>query len=119
MAELATQEAPKAADRIGSYGAFWPYYLREHAKPGTRQIHYVGTTLMLLAFATFIVTGNVLWLLATPIAGYGFAWVGHFFIEHNRPATFKYPLWSFISDLRMYFTWLAGRLAGELKSAGV
>ena len=116
MADVTPQEH---SSRIATYRAFWPYYLREHAKPATRQIHYVGTTLMLASFIALVVTGNILWLLAMPIAGYGFAWFGHFFVEHNKPATFKYPFWSFISDLRMYFTWLAGGLSPELKNAGV
>lgn len=77
-------------DRITSYGEFWPYYLREHAKPATRAWHYVGTTLALASLGAFVATGK-LWLLAVMLAaGYGLAWIGHFFVEANLPATFRH-----------------------------
>ena len=104
---------------ITSYREFWPYYLREHAKPGTRAIHYAGTGLASAAFIGVIATGR-LWLAPIAlVAGYGPAWIGHFFIEKNRPATFTYPFWSLISDYRMAFSWVTGRLAAELTKAGV
>ncbi len=107
-------------ERITSYRAFWPYYLREHAKPGTRAIHYCGTGLVLLLALGAIASGGAWHLLVlTPLAGYGPAWVAHFFVEKNRPATFRYPLWSLVSDFRMFFTWLFGALPRELEKAGV
>lgn len=106
-------------NRIKSYGEFWPFYLQEHAKPVTRVWHYLGTTLALLSLAALIVTGDWPWLLGALLIGYGPAWIGHFFVEKNKPASFKYPLWSFISDFRMYFAFLSGRLGGELERAGV
>ena len=66
-----------------------------------------------------LATGHWRWALAMPLAGYGFAWVGHFAVEKNRPATFTYPLWSLVSDLRMWALWLAGRLGAELVKAGI
>ncbi len=106
------------ARAITRYADFWPYYLREHAKPQTRALHYAGTALTFVALAAGIVW-SAWWLLAIPLAGYGFAWGAHFGVEKNRPATFTYPLWSLGSDYRMFFLWLTGRLGPHLKQAGV
>lgn len=106
-------------NRIESYSDFWPYYLREHGKPATRAWHYLGTSLALACLAALVITGNWAWLLAGLVAGYGPAWIAHFFVEKNRPATFKYPFWSLASDFRMYFCFLAGRMGQELERAGV
>ena len=105
--------------KITTYGEFWPYYLHEHSRPGTRAIHYVGTSLAVASLVAAIVTGNPWLLVVMLFAGYGPAWIGHFFIEHNRPATFTYPFWSLISDFRMALTWATGGLENELLKAGV
>ncbi|HEX4156878.1 MAG TPA: DUF962 domain-containing protein [Rhizomicrobium sp.] len=107
------------SEPIKRYSEFWPYYLREHAKPGTRGMHYLGTGLATAALIAALTTRKW-WLLPLALlAGYGPAWIGHVFVEKNRPATFKYPLWSLASDYRMAFIWVTGRLGAELGKAGV
>ena len=102
-----------------SFTDFWPFYLREHSRPRTRALHYAGTTLVIAAALFAILSGRWLWLLAIPLAGYGFAWLAHFAVEKNRPATFTYPLWSLAADFKMWWLWLTGRLGAELERAGV
>ena len=77
---------------------FWPYYLQEHARPGTRAMHYAGTSLVVALVASAPLLGGWWLALALPLAGYGFAWAGHGLSERNRPATFRYPLWSLRAD---------------------
>jgi len=90
-------------DRIKTYKEFYGYYLNEHSKKGTRILHYIGTTLAAICLVMLVVTMEWKWLGFGLVVGYLFAWIGHFFVEKNRPATFKYPLWSFISDWRMWY----------------
>ena len=106
------------AERFSTYRAFWPHYLREHARPATRFIHFAGTLCGIAVLIAAIVTG-IWWLFPLAlVAGYGPAWIAHGVIERNRPATFRYPVWSFVSDFRMFGLWLAGRLDRELERAG-
>jgi hypothetical protein len=101
--------------RIQSFEEFWPFYVGEHLDPRSRALHYVGTTLAIGTIATAALTVNPAWLLLTPIVGYTPAWIGHFIIEGNRPATFKYPVWSLRGDLKMLSYALAGRMADEVE----
>jgi len=96
--------------RYQTYSAFFDFYLSEHAHPLTRALHYLGSTFGFLALFLVVRTLNPLWIPAGLIAGYGCAWGAHVFIEHNKPATFKYPVWSFVGDYHMYALWLTGRL---------
>ena len=100
-----------------SFGEFWPFYLRQHSRPRTRTLHYIGTSLVIAIAISALLTGRWLWLLAIPLAGYGFAWIAHFGIERNRPATFTYPLWSLAADFRMWWLWLSRGLQNELDKA--
>jgi len=101
--------------RIQSFEEFWPFYVGEHKDPRSRALHYIGTTMAIGTVATAALTLNPTWLLLTPVVGYTPAWIGHFVIEGNRPATFKYPLWSLRGDLRMLSYALRGEMADELE----
>jgi hypothetical protein len=100
------------------FKTFFPYYLREHAHPLCRALHYIGTTLVIALAAYAIGTAHYVYLWGLPVVGYFFAWVGHFFIEKNKPATFTYPLWSLIGDFKMYFLFITGRMGPALDTAG-
>ena len=102
------------AGRFTSFRDFWPFYVREHARPLTRRLHFIGTSGVLAAIAAAALTGRPAWLWLAPLSGYGFAWAAHFFVEHNRPATFKYPFYSLAADFVMFGRMLAGQMAGEV-----
>jgi hypothetical protein len=97
--------------RYRSFAEFYPFYLSEHRHPVSRRLHVIGTSLAVVLIATALFTANPWWLLAALLQGYAFAWVGHFFFEHNRPATFSYPLFSFLGDWRMWWEVVSGRRA--------
>ena len=92
-----------------SFRDFYPYYLDEHRNPACRRLHFVGSTLVLMVIVVAIVTRQAAWLWLAPVAGYGFAWVGHFVFEKNRPATFRHPLYSLAGDWVMYWQMLRRR----------
>ncbi len=100
---------------FASFEEFWPFYVREHSSKTNRRLHFAGTSLALGCVATAVVMRKPLLLLAAPVLGYGGAWVGHFFVEKNRPATFKYPLWSLMGDFKMYGMILRGRMDEEVE----
>jgi hypothetical protein len=106
---------PRAIPKFESFEEFWPFYLKEHSDPVNRALHYAGTS---MAIGTVVVAGvtlNPWWLLATPVVGYGPAWIGHFFIEKNKPASFKHPVWSFRGDIKMLGLALRGRIREEFE----
>jgi len=88
---------------------FYPYYLSEHQHPTSRLLHFVGTGLVLVVLVLGIALENYSWLAGIPVLGYGFAWVGHFFFEKNKPATFTYPLYSLASDFLLFYDLLRGK----------
>ena len=107
------------SDAIRTYRDFWPFYLGEHAKPATRLWHIVGTSIATVTFTVGVLSASPGLMLAAIVVGYLPAWAAHFAIERNKPATFRYPVWSLISDFRMAGLWFAGALENELTKAGI
>ena len=97
-------------ERIKTFREFYQFYLSEHGKPMTRIFHFIGTFLIFVVIVYVIWSGKERFLWYIPIFGYGFAWFSHAVYEKNKPATFKYPLWSLISDFKMFFELLTGKL---------
>lgn len=96
--------------RYTSFREFYPFYLSQHQDATCRRLHVVGSSLVLAVLAGAVVSGNGWWLLLLPVLGYGFAWVGHFFFEHNKPATFTHPFYSLMGDWVMFWQVLTRRL---------
>ena len=94
-----------------SFAEFYPFYLSEHADRRTRRIHFVGSAMALVCLFLLFITGDFWWLLAAPLCGYAFAWIGHFAFEKNRPATFRHPLYSLMGDWVMFWQILTGKIA--------
>lgn len=99
------------------FKSFYPYYLTEHSNVKNRILHFSGTLLLLVCFVLGIVTGKWFLFILIPFVGYGFAWVGHYFIEKNKPATFTYPLYSLASDFVMFWHMLTGQIGERLEDA--
>ena len=93
-----------------SFREFYPFYLSQHADRRCRRLHFVGSSLVLLVFVAACLRQQWRWLWLLPVLGYGFAWIGHFFFERNRPATFTHPFYSFAGDWVMYWQTLTGRI---------
>ena len=103
--------------RYSSFKEFWPFYVAEHSKPGTRWMHLIGTVMGGVVMIYFIIYGPW-WLFPLGlIPGYGAAWFAHFVIEKNKPATFRYPLWSFMGDYKMIAMMVTGRIDKEAQAA--
>ena len=104
------QPTPAPTGRFRSLKEFYPFYLSEHRNRTSRRLHFIGTALLIGILVFGLVTGRYQWLWLIPVVGYGFAWVGHFFFEKNKPATFQYPIWSLASDFIMFWQLLTGRI---------
>lgn len=100
---------------LKSFTDFWPHYVAEHTKPATRALHLAGTAAGLACAAALLSQRKWQWLPLAFIPGYATAWAGHFFVEHNKPASFKYPLWSFIADYKMIGLMLSGKMSEEVE----
>lgn len=93
-----------------SFRDFYPFYLSEHSRSGTRRLHFMGTLLVLATLTYALAARHWGVLVLLPVFGYGFAWVAHFAVEKNRPATFTYPLYSLAGDFRMFADMVRGRV---------
>jgi hypothetical protein len=100
-----------------TFWSFYPYYLTEHSDNTNRLLHFIGTLFLLIALMAGIITGKWWFFALVPVLGYGFAWVGHYFIEKNRPATFTYPLYSLTSDFLMFWHTITGQIGKKMKEA--
>lgn len=98
-----------------SFAEFWPQYVLAHRHPVTRRFHFVGTLLAWGLLAAAIVLREVWLVLAALVVPYALAWFSHFFVEHNRPPTFRYPLWSWLADQRMVGLMLVGKMSEEVR----
>ena len=96
--------------RYKSFKEFYPFYLGEHSKSGTKVLHFIGSWCALVCLDALFLSGNFWWLLSGLVLGYGFAWTGHYFIEKNKPATFQHPLYSFMGDWVMFAQLISGKL---------
>jgi hypothetical protein len=93
-----------------SFAEFYPYYLSEHSNRTCRRLHFAGSSLVIVVVLAALLTGQLRWLWLAPVAGYGFAWIGHFGYEKNRPATFRHPLYSLLGDWVMYGQMWRGKI---------
>ena len=98
------------SERFRSFSSFYPFYLGEHSNRMSRRLHFIGSWLVLLMLLMAFITRSYAWLVFVPVFGYGFAWVGHFFFEKNRPATFRHPIWSLMGDWVMFKDILMGKV---------
>jgi hypothetical protein len=103
--------------RFKTFKEFWPYYVREHANPWTRRFHFVGTTLAVSTLGVAALRRKPALIPLALVAGYGPAWFSHFFIEKNKPATFKYPLWSLLADFKMWSKMARGKMDRTVERA--
>ena len=106
-----------AEKKYKSFWSFYPYYLTEHSDITNRTLHFVGTALLIMILMVAIAIQKWWMLALIPVTGYGFAWVGHFFIEKNKPATFTYPLYSLGSDFVMFWHILTGQIGKKIEEA--
>jgi hypothetical protein len=110
MSTTASTQGATDPKSFRTFAEFYPFYLAEHSNVTCRRLHFVGSTLSLACVGLLFATQNIYWLGAAVLCGYGFAWIGHFLFEKNRPASFQRPLYSFRGDWAMYRDIWAGRI---------
>ena len=102
--------------QIHSFADFWPDYVRAHSHERTRVLHAIGSVLAVVMLGLSFAI-NLWFLIGVPLVGYAFAWYAHFFVEHNKPATFGHPFYSLAADYRMLFLMMAGKMDAEVNRA--
>lgn len=107
------------AAEISTFADFWSFYVGQHRRQGTRVLHFAGTSAGLLCFARAFASGDGAFFLWGLIASYALAWIGHFAIEKNRPATFEHPWWSLLGDLKMYGLMWRGEMTAQVTRLGL
>ncbi|XP_065853344.1 uncharacterized protein [Euphorbia lathyris] len=100
-----------------NFDEFWPFYVSQHSKAGTRRWHFVGTLASIITLL-YGLCFNWWFVLVVPLVGYGCAWYSHFFVERNVPATFGHPIWSLLCDYKMFGLMLTGQMDREIKRLG-
>jgi hypothetical protein len=104
---------------FSSFHDFWPFYLGEHSTLQCRVQHFLGTAIAVTFVSVALMTGNGSWLVLAVICGYACAWWGHFVFEKNRPATFRFPIYSFMGDWKMFWMMMVGTLDDEIRRLGI
>lgn len=104
-----------SSKKYKSLQEFYPFYLSEHQNTTSRVLHFIGTALVIISLIGGILFHDLRFLIAIPFLGYGFAWVGHFFFEKNKPATFQYPRYSLASDFMLFWDLLNGKQSFKVK----
>ena len=115
MTQESDKQSPAPSLEFTEFGSFWAFYLGEHRQPGCRALHYVGATLGFFLMFRFVMFASFTCGACAIPAAYACAWFGHFFLEGNRPATWRYPLWSLRAEFRMCRMALTGQLRGEFE----
>lgn len=117
MSGAPSSDSTQADPPPTSFAEFWPYYVLEHTHPINRALHFVGTTAGMICVVKALRRRSLKTLLKGPLIGYGAAWIGHFFVEGNKPASFNYPAWSFLADHVMWWKTLRGQMGEEVEKA--
>ena len=104
------QNKPVDKTRYTSFREFYPFYLSQHANTECRLLHFIGSLVVLVVLAFALLKQTYIWLMWLPVAGYAFAWIGHFVFEKNKPATFTYPFYSLMGDWVMFWDILTRKM---------
>jgi hypothetical protein len=100
--------------RYSNLAEFWPQYVREHSSPANRRLHFIGNTNLLIWLVFAAIRRSPAMIVFALVSSYAFAWIGHFVLERNVPATFRYPILAALGDIRMYILMWRGEMDAEV-----